>query len=311
MNEGTKILATVDGKPRTISESSIRRNLKLNDEARICSLPDAELFENLALMRQYSKRARIAQSSALPTTADEPASPLGDDSQGEAFPTVSGLKAEQDKENIIKTSALPYDSPPRVTSLDADKGTQDLEITSLKARIKLLEEKDKGGVEPSGEDPTIKGRSLKTGEEASVEKSTERGNNDTEELVNVLTSLDAASILTSRVQVVSVPPTTEVATVSVPTGSGLVPTASPIFTTASVVTPYSKRKGKEKMVESDTPKKKKLQEQIDVQMAREIEEQHAREDQRMNEQITRDAKIARIHAEEELQMLIDSLDRKK
>nr|GFD26657.1 hypothetical protein [Tanacetum cinerariifolium] len=63
------------------------------------------------------------------------------------------------------------------------------------------------------------------------------------------------------------------------------------------------------MVESDTPKKKKLQEQIDVQMAREIKEQMAREDQRMDEQIARDAEIARIHAEKELQMLIDGLDR--
>nr|GEV25260.1 hypothetical protein [Tanacetum cinerariifolium] len=48
--EGTKILATVDGNLRTMSESSIRRNLKLNDEAGISSLPDAELFENLQLM---------------------------------------------------------------------------------------------------------------------------------------------------------------------------------------------------------------------------------------------------------------------
>nr|GEZ67571.1 hypothetical protein [Tanacetum cinerariifolium]GEZ98194.1 hypothetical protein [Tanacetum cinerariifolium] len=50
MEEGTKILAIVDGKFRTISESSIRRNLKLNDETGINSLPDAELFENLTLM---------------------------------------------------------------------------------------------------------------------------------------------------------------------------------------------------------------------------------------------------------------------
>nr|GEY10619.1 hypothetical protein [Tanacetum cinerariifolium] len=35
----------------------------------------------------------------------------------------------------------------------------------------------------------------------------------------------------------------------------------------------------------------------------------ARDAQRMNEQIARDAEIARIHAEEELQMLIDGLDR--
>nr|GEV07590.1 hypothetical protein [Tanacetum cinerariifolium] len=95
-------------------------------------------------------------------------------------------------------------------------------------------------------------------------------------------------------------PAVEVATISVPTGSGLFPTASLIFTTASVVTPYSRRKGKEKMVESYMPKKKKLQEQIDIQVAREMEEQLDREDQRMNEQIARDAEIARIHAEEEL-----------
>nr|GEZ35428.1 hypothetical protein [Tanacetum cinerariifolium] len=49
-DKGTKILATVDGKPKTIFESSIRRNLKLRDEAGISSLPDAELFENLTLM---------------------------------------------------------------------------------------------------------------------------------------------------------------------------------------------------------------------------------------------------------------------
>nr|GFA76565.1 hypothetical protein [Tanacetum cinerariifolium] len=48
--EGTKILATVDGKLKIVSESSIRRNLKLNDEAGISFLPDAELFENLQLM---------------------------------------------------------------------------------------------------------------------------------------------------------------------------------------------------------------------------------------------------------------------
>nr|GEV92025.1 hypothetical protein [Tanacetum cinerariifolium] len=218
---------------------------------------------DIPTLRQYSKRARIAQSSAFSTAADEPASPLGDDSQCEAFPTIFGL-AKQDRENIIKTSTLPHDSPPWVTSLAADEGS----------------------AEPSGEDATIKGRILEIGEEAGLEKSTERCSNDTKELVNVLTSLDAASILTSRVQVVSIPPATEVSTVSVPTGSG-----------------------KEKMVESDTPKKKKLQEQIDVQVAREMEEQMAREDQRRNEQIARDAEIARIYAEEELQMMIDGLDR--
>nr|GEY52481.1 putative ribonuclease H-like domain-containing protein [Tanacetum cinerariifolium] len=282
-NEGTKILVTVDGKPMTIFESSIMRNLKLNDEDGICSLPDAELFENLAPMgynilpnqkftfqkeiptvRQYSRRAtRIAQSKSFPTAADKPASLLKDDSQGEAFPT--GSMQQQIQELMDLCTHLLRQQTEMATKIEA----QDLEISSLKARIKLLEDKDKGSSEQSGDDAPIK----------------------------------------ERIQDVSVPYVAEVSTVSVPTGSGLVPTVSAIFTTASVVTPYLRRpreisakdKGMEKMVELDTPKKKKLQEQIDVQMAR--------EGQRMDEQIARDAEIARIHAEEELHMLIGGLDR--
>nr|GFA47797.1 hypothetical protein [Tanacetum cinerariifolium]GFA92136.1 hypothetical protein [Tanacetum cinerariifolium] len=49
-NEGTYILATVDGILRTVSESSLRRNLKLRDEDEIVSIPDTDLFENLTLM---------------------------------------------------------------------------------------------------------------------------------------------------------------------------------------------------------------------------------------------------------------------
>nr|GEV50274.1 hypothetical protein [Tanacetum cinerariifolium] len=137
-------------------------------------------------------------------------------------------------------------------------------------------------------------------------------------MVSVLTSLDAATVLSSGVSV-SIPLVTEVYVVEVPTGSGSipiasplgtgVPTASPIFTTATVATPYTRRKGKEKMVESETPKKKKIQEQMDVQMARQLEEEIERDAQRMNEQIARDAKITKIHVKEELQIMIDGLDR--
>nr|GFD07793.1 hypothetical protein [Tanacetum cinerariifolium] len=56
-------------------------------------------------------------------------------------------------------------------------------------------------------------------------------------------------------------------------------------------------------------KKQRVQEQIDAQVARELEEQLERKDQRRFEQIARDADIARILAEEELQIMIDGLDR--
>nr|GEV21988.1 hypothetical protein [Tanacetum cinerariifolium] len=101
--------------------------------------------------------------------------------------------------------------------------------------------------------------------------------------------------------------------IDVPTGSGFIPTAGPpaiVISTSSEVGPIAspivtRRKGKEVLVESDTPKKKKLQEQIDAQVARELEEQQEKKDMRMNEQIARDAEVARIYVEEELQGMID------
>nr|GEW67957.1 hypothetical protein [Tanacetum cinerariifolium] len=390
-NQETQILGTVDGESRTISESSLRRHLKLNDEEGISSLPNAELFENLSLMGynilpnqrftfqkghfshhniatvvvclatnrvyNFSKMIFDGMSKALSPAADEPASLSRDDRQGEAFPTVSSLDTGQDMENIAKTSALPHDSSPRVTSLDADEGSmqqrihelmelctslqrqqsqmaakikdQDLEISGLKARVKSLEDKESISAEPTQKDALIIGGIKEIGEELGADKSNEQGSNDTEEMVNVLSSMEAANILISGGAVASVSPADILPAASVPTVSGSFPTVSAIFTTVSVVTPYTRRprgitigssqhmrspiigakdKGKEKVVEFEVPKKRKLQEQIDAQVAREMKEEFARENQRVSEHLARDSKIARLHAEKELKMMIEGLD---
>nr|GEZ29815.1 hypothetical protein [Tanacetum cinerariifolium] len=379
--EGTKILATVDGIVRTVSESSLRRNLKLRDEEGISSLPDTKLFENLTLMgynispnqkftfqkvpfhtrklfttlrvnspsfsgrivplfdtmlvqqgegsgtpteshhtpspealspshtthtspslpshtttsiptvtptettpiRQYTRRARIARSFALLTVADEPASPQRDVSQGEACPTDSGFIADHDRATIAKSSTLPYDSAPRVTSPAAVEGTQEVEINRLKAKVKLLEERERLASKSSRDDASIKGKSMDEGEAA-----TKRVSDDTEEMATVLTSMDASTVLASGVVDVptgsgSIPTASIIAEGSVPTGSEEVPTASPVFAfaTATMVTPVTRTKGKEVMVESETPKKQK---------------------------IARDVEVARIYVEEELQSMIDGLN---
>nr|GEZ90789.1 hypothetical protein [Tanacetum cinerariifolium] len=320
-DEGTKILATVDGTP---TEPHHTPSPEAQQTSPIATLSPSLLpvttatipiviATDIPQLRHYTRRARIAQSSALPTVADETASPIGDDSQGEACPTGSMQHKLTELTNL-------YTHLQRQQDEMASKITaQDLEISALKARIKHLEDRDGGDDDPSREDATIKGRRLETGEEAGIERSTKKDSNDTEEMANILTSLDATSVLTSGVQVsvppaaevatVSIPPAGEILTISVPTGSGMVPNASLIYTTATESTPYTRRKGKEKMVETDTPKKKKLQEQIDIQVAREMEEQMVREDQRRNEQIEMDVEITRIHVEEELHMMIDGLDR--
>nr|GEV07913.1 hypothetical protein [Tanacetum cinerariifolium] len=275
--EGTKILATVDGRTVplfpfmlvTMGEGS-----GTPTEPHHTPSPEAQQ----TLPTTHSSPS-LLPSSALPPVADEPASPIGDDSQGEAFPTDFGLEADQVRANIPKTSTLPSDSRPRVTSLVADEGTQELEITNLKAKVKLLEDREGGGIaKQSGDDAPIKGRRLDVGEEVA-----ERVSDDTEEMTTILTSMDATSILTSGgVQVAPTVAEVATATVSIPTGSRVVSTASPIFTIATESTAYTRRKSKETVVESKTPKKKK---------------------------IAQDAEIARIHAEEELHMLIDGLDR--
>nr|GEV15381.1 reverse transcriptase domain-containing protein [Tanacetum cinerariifolium] len=175
---------------------------------------------------------------------------------------------------------------------------QEVEIIRLKERVKVLEDKDGVIGDKSVDDAPIKGRSSYEGEVP-----TERISNDSEEIARVLTFMDVATVLAGEA--------------NVPTGSGFIPTTGPpatIVSTGSEVGPTAspivrRRKGKEILVESNTPKKKKLQEQIDAQVARELEEQQEREDMRMNEQIARDAEVARIHAEEEIHGMIDSLDK--
>nr|GEZ49463.1 hypothetical protein [Tanacetum cinerariifolium] len=176
--------------------------------------------------------------------------------------------------------------------------SQEVEIIRLKERVKYLEDKEGVIGDKSGDDAPIKGRRSNEGEAAAEKVST-----NSEEILRFLTSLDATNVLAGES--------------NVPTGSGFIPTAGPpatIVSTSREVGPTAspivqRRKRKEIMVESDTPKKKKLQEQIDAQMARELEEQQEREDMRMNEQIARDVEVARIHAEEQIQAMIDSLDK--
>nr|GFC53375.1 hypothetical protein [Tanacetum cinerariifolium] len=90
-------------------------------------------------IRQYTRRVRIAQSSTLLTVADEPASLVRDVNEGEACPTDSGFIADQDRATIAKSSTLPHDSAPRVTSPAADEGSMQHNIFELTALCTSLQ----------------------------------------------------------------------------------------------------------------------------------------------------------------------------
>ncbi|GJV60350.1 putative ribonuclease H-like domain-containing protein [Tanacetum coccineum] len=50
-NEQVKLTASIDGHVKTITEASLRRHLKLEDNDGVTSLPNSEIFKQLALMR--------------------------------------------------------------------------------------------------------------------------------------------------------------------------------------------------------------------------------------------------------------------
>nr|GFD01171.1 hypothetical protein [Tanacetum cinerariifolium] len=114
----------------------------------------------------------------------EPASTVRDVSEGEACPTKSGFIADQDRATIVKSSTLPHDSAPRVTSPAADEGIK------LKDRVKVLEDREGVAAKQFRDDAPIKGRSINEGKAAA-----ERISNDSEEIARVLTSMDAATVL--------------------------------------------------------------------------------------------------------------------
>nr|GFA75319.1 hypothetical protein [Tanacetum cinerariifolium] len=269
---------TVSSEP--LLESSLRRFLKLKDEEGISSLPDAELFENLTLMGyNISPNQKFifkrGECSGTPT---------------EPHHTPSS-EAQQTSSTTPSSPTLPYVTTapiPTVSSSD----TPLLRQYTRKSRIAQSSDRAniaKTSTFPYDSAPRV---TFPAADEGSMQQKLD-------ELTALCTSLQRQHLeMVAKFEAQELEINIDV-----------VPTAGLIIATATIVTPYTRRKGKETMVESETPKKKKVQEQIDAQVVRELEEQMVRENQRMSEQIARDAEIARIHAEEELEIMIDGLDR--
>nr|GEZ10807.1 hypothetical protein [Tanacetum cinerariifolium] len=200
---------------------------------------------------------------------NEAAFPTRDVRYGEAFHAFTRLDARQDRENIVKASAMPYEASPRVTSLGGDEGIED------------------------------------TGKDS--DKSADKGSDSTDEMANVSGTLGAANILASgglrsffTTASLLVATASTVVSPAIATAYGSFPTAA-IFTTASVATPTTRvtRSSRGFVFESSSL----------IFLARDLEAKFAQEDQIIREQAERDSVISRIHAERELEMIIAELDR--
>ncbi|GJR44122.1 hypothetical protein Tco_1312225 [Tanacetum coccineum] len=120
-NGEVQITATIDGKAKLVSEASIRRHLKLEDSYGINTLPNTEIFEQLALMGfiqiflNKNKRLLLPYNKTYiaPTLAQKLFSNMRSTSKGYTgvdiplFPTMLVQGAPT-------TSQLPLSSPSRI-----------------------------------------------------------------------------------------------------------------------------------------------------------------------------------------------------
>ncbi|GJR25696.1 retrovirus-related pol polyprotein from transposon TNT 1-94 [Tanacetum coccineum] len=142
VNEEVQLQALVDGKKIIITESTVRRDLQLEDAEGVDCLPNATIFEQLALMGY--------EQSSGPTehVADEAIYKELDDSLVRAATTASSLRAYQDSGAkkpwgilLLKLGLRMYLNFLMIYYSQETKTTQAEEIVSLKRRVKKLEQK--------------------------------------------------------------------------------------------------------------------------------------------------------------------------
>ncbi|GJU57893.1 reverse transcriptase domain-containing protein [Tanacetum coccineum] len=141
-----EITASIDGQVKTITEASLRRHLKWEDSDGITSLPNTDIFKQLALMGNMKRASR--GYSRFPTqtqVADEDAFTSVDVDAGGAATTDIVLEVGQGSGTMHKTPTRPYDLPLlRVHTLGSDEGNlqqnelMDL-VTKLTDRVEVLE----------------------------------------------------------------------------------------------------------------------------------------------------------------------------
>nr|GFB10335.1 hypothetical protein [Tanacetum cinerariifolium] len=108
--------------------------------------------------------------------------------------------------------------------------------------------------------------------------------------------------LSSRGAPASVSPADVLPVAGVPIVSGSFPIVSAIFTTASVVTPYTRR-SRGITIRSSQPIRSP------IIGAKDKGKEKVVESERLSEQLARDSEIVSLHAEEELKIMIEGLDR--
>ncbi|GKC48132.1 hypothetical protein Tco_1065854 [Tanacetum coccineum] len=125
-NREVELTATIDGQEKTITEASLKRHLKLEDNCGVTTLPNSEIFKQLALIgAPETSPSEITSSPSLSPQH----TPVTIPSTSQPPNTQPTLDTEE--------PTMPYDSPLQsVYSLEHDEGSiQQHELTNLVTKL--------------------------------------------------------------------------------------------------------------------------------------------------------------------------------
>nr|GEU62398.1 copia protein [Tanacetum cinerariifolium] len=322
-----KLQAIVDGKKVLITESTIRRDLQLeNDEGADC-LPNVMIFEQLTLMR-----CQEAIGDVVAQTRSERVSKISND------PLLVGVNTPRSGEDSLKINELMElctKLQQKVLDLKTIKTTQALEIDSLKRKVKKLERRRKSRTHG------LK-RLYKVRLSARVESSEDKGlgeedasiqgriadidaNEDITLMRMLLKKIDAAQI---QVTIAATTPIISIDEVTLAQAlaelkhtkpkakaKGIIfhePKESTTTTTAEIPKLRSQDKGKAKMIEEPVMLKNKDQIQLDEEVALKLQAElqvESKKEQRLaveRAQQEVEANIALIESWDDVQAKIDA-----
>ncbi|GJY64786.1 hypothetical protein Tco_0466246 [Tanacetum coccineum] len=269
-NGDMKITATIDGRVKTVTEASIRRHLKLEDSNGISTLPNTEIFEQLALMGDEGSMT-LHELTVLCTTLS---------------------KKVESLESDLKQTKLTYGAAYTKLIMKVKKLENRIKSSKARRRVRLIVSEDEGDLE----DPSKQGRKIAQLDEDEGITLVQMGAQTQGRHEH---DLEPDFEFTAPEEVYTAEPDISTANVPVSTAGAEVSTASPEVKTAAESLVYIRRsatkrkdKGKAIMKEAEPVQKKtKLQleqERLGYEEALRLQEQLDEEERQ---------RIARVHEE--------------
>ncbi|GJY66982.1 hypothetical protein Tco_0469220 [Tanacetum coccineum] len=283
VNGEVQLQALVDKKKVIITESTIRRDLQLEDANGVDCLPNAAIFEQLTLMRNIKREEKGFSERVTPLFQTMMVQAHEEMGEGSKIPTdphhipIITQPSSSQPQRKQKSRKSKKKNTEKVLDLEKAKTVQDSEIASLKKKVKKLERRNKSRT------PGLK-RLRNVGLARRVESSDEASLGDQEDASKQgrkIADIDADAREVEVKKVVSTAKvTTESATTTVdeltlaqtlieikdtkPKVRGVMIQEPREFTTTTTTTTPaaskpSQDKGKAKMIESEKPLKKKDQ----------------------------------------------------